>query len=318
LLAASLARAREADDRLGTAAALTDLGMIHRLQRDLPRSTRALEEGLALYHALGDGAGIATALRNLGATVLTTGDLATATRLLEESLARHTTLGNVRAIAITQAMLGMATLQSGERERAIDLLLSALRGHAHLGDRWFVAFDLLAVAQAGLMRGQSEIAARLLGSVAAIGEALGAPIGNVTFGTLTERARTLLGAERFADAWAHGHDLPFAHAVAEALALTSIDPPRPPAAPPTAPVTDPLTPREWDVARLLGQGYTDRQIADALFVSVGTVGVHVHHILRKLDLHSRHAVAVWLSTHDHRARDPDGAGTSGRERQGAL
>lgn len=60
----------------------------------------------------------------------------------------------------------------------------------------------------------------------------------------------------------------------------------------------PLTRRELEVARLVAQGYTDRQIAEDLFLSVGTVGVHVHHILRKLELRSRFEVAAWLQAHD--------------------
>ena len=48
-----------------------------------------------------------------------------------------------------------------------------------------------------------------------------------------------------------------------------------------------LTPREHELARLLAQGYTDRQIAAALTIAVSTAGVHVHHVLAKLGLRSR-------------------------------
>jgi predicted ATPase/DNA-binding CsgD family transcriptional regulator len=305
LLVASLTQARESGDRRETAAALTNLGMVHRLQRDLPRSIRCLEEGLALYRTLGDDAGIAFALRNLGSTVLIKGDLPNATRLLEESLAGHTLLGDERAIAITQAMLGMAALQSAERERATDLLLAALRGHARLGDRWFVAFDLLGVAQVLLIRGQPEASARLLGAVEAIGEALGGPIGNVTFGTISERARTLLGAERFAAAWAYGRALPFEQAVAAAFALAAPAPSQPQDAPSPPPDREPLTRREREVAQLLAREFTDRQVADALSISVGTVGVHVHRILQKLGLYSRQQVADRLAGSAPLARDRD-------------
>ena len=305
LLVASLTQARELGDRRETAAALTNLGMVHRLQRDLPRSIRCLEEGLALYRTLGDDAGIAFALRNLGSTVLTKGDLPNATRLLEESLAGHTLLGDERAIAITQAMLGMAALQSAERERATDLLLAALRGHARLGDRWFVAFDLLGVAQVLLIRGQPEASARLLGAVEAIGEALGGPIGNVTFGTISERARTLLGAERFAAAWAYGRALPFEQAVTAALALATPAMPEPSHTPSPPPDSEPLTRREHEVAQLLARGDSDRQIAEALSISVGTVGVHVHRILGKLGLYSRQQVADRLGGSAPSARERD-------------
>ncbi len=58
-----------------------------------------------------------------------------------------------------------------------------------------------------------------------------------------------------------------------------------------------LTARERDVVRLIGRGYSNRQIAEELVVTVGTAGVHIEHILRKLDLRSRHQVADWAKTH---------------------
>ena len=54
--------------------------------------------------------------------------------------------------------------------------------------------------------------------------------------------------------------------------------------PPTA---DPLTARELQVLRLVAQGLSNQQIADALVLTVGTVRVHVSNILSKLHLASR-------------------------------
>jgi DNA-binding NarL/FixJ family response regulator len=48
-----------------------------------------------------------------------------------------------------------------------------------------------------------------------------------------------------------------------------------------------LSERELDVLRLLAQGLTDREIAEALTVSTRTVESHVGHILRKLDARNR-------------------------------
>src|SRR5207248_258516 len=52
-----------------------------------------------------------------------------------------------------------------------------------------------------------------------------------------------------------------------------------------------LSPREREVASLIAQGDTNRQIARTLNVKENTVEVHVGHILRKLDVRSRAAVA---------------------------
>ena len=48
-----------------------------------------------------------------------------------------------------------------------------------------------------------------------------------------------------------------------------------------------LTPREAEVLTLLARGYTNREIAAALVISVRTAGVHVSHILRKLGAPNR-------------------------------
>jgi DNA-binding NarL/FixJ family response regulator len=53
-----------------------------------------------------------------------------------------------------------------------------------------------------------------------------------------------------------------------------------------------LTPRELDVLRLLTQGLTNRQIAERLYLSVGTVKLHVERILAKLDVTDRTQAAA--------------------------
>jgi DNA-binding NarL/FixJ family response regulator len=55
-----------------------------------------------------------------------------------------------------------------------------------------------------------------------------------------------------------------------------------------------LTPREREVLDLIGKEYSNQQIADALFIEVGTVKNHVHNILKKLDVSSRHEAAAFL------------------------
>jgi DNA-binding CsgD family transcriptional regulator len=48
-----------------------------------------------------------------------------------------------------------------------------------------------------------------------------------------------------------------------------------------------LTPREAEVLTLVARGYTNREIATTLVISVKTASVHVSHILRKLDAPNR-------------------------------
>ena len=53
-----------------------------------------------------------------------------------------------------------------------------------------------------------------------------------------------------------------------------------------------LTRREAEVLSLVARGYTNREIADALVISIKTASVHVSHILRKLDTPNRREAAA--------------------------
>jgi len=55
---------------------------------------------------------------------------------------------------------------------------------------------------------------------------------------------------------------------------------------------EPLTPREAEVLRLITEGRTNREIAARLIVAVGTVKIHVEHILAKLGVAGRTQAAV--------------------------
>jgi DNA-binding CsgD family transcriptional regulator len=57
----------------------------------------------------------------------------------------------------------------------------------------------------------------------------------------------------------------------------------------------PLSPRELQVARLVGQGLTNKQIGQKLYVSERTAENHVQHILTKLGLRNRSQIAAWAS-----------------------
>ena len=66
----------------------------------------------------------------------------------------------------------------------------------------------------------------------------------------------------------------------------------PPAA---APALELLTAREHEVLRLIARGYTYKEIARELAISVKTVETHVSSVLRKLQLSTRHQLARWAS-----------------------
>lgn len=54
-----------------------------------------------------------------------------------------------------------------------------------------------------------------------------------------------------------------------------------------------LTERELEVLELAGQGASNKEIADRLFISPGTVKTHIHNILDKLHLKNRAQIAAY-------------------------
>lgn len=64
------------------------------------------------------------------------------------------------------------------------------------------------------------------------------------------------------------------------------------------PIVDALTRRELEVLKLLARGYTYKEIAAELFISVKTVETHASNILRKTQQSNRHALSRWAQSHD--------------------
>ena len=64
---------------------------------------------------------------------------------------------------------------------------------------------------------------------------------------------------------------------------------------PLDPELDQLTPREREVLRHIARGYTYKETAVRLHISVKTVESHVSAVLRKLQLSSRHELTVWAA-----------------------
>jgi DNA-binding CsgD family transcriptional regulator len=60
-----------------------------------------------------------------------------------------------------------------------------------------------------------------------------------------------------------------------------------------------LTSSERRVARMAADGMTNKEIAQALFVTVRTVEAHLHHAYQKLDISSREQLAATLSISEH-------------------
>jgi DNA-binding NarL/FixJ family response regulator len=62
-------------------------------------------------------------------------------------------------------------------------------------------------------------------------------------------------------------------------------------------IIEQLTDREREVLRLLGQGYSNKEIGEALYITEGTAKNHVSSVIEKLGLRDRTQAALWAVRH---------------------
>lgn len=87
-------------------------------------------------------------------------------------------------------------------------------------------------------------------------------------------------------------DVALPDAVRRCIALAGAEAARSPA----APTGDPLTSREGEIAALIADGLSNRDIGERLVISRRTVDGHVERMLRKLDFASRTQIASWMAS----------------------
>jgi DNA-binding NarL/FixJ family response regulator len=109
--------------------------------------------------------------------------------------------------------------------------------------------------------------------------------------------RAQLGEAAFEEAWAEGQAMTLDQAIA--YACTASDSKMPPVPQPRlgreSYQPGGLTRREREVALLIAEGKSNREISDALVITERTVEGHVSNILSKLGFRSRTQVSIWVT-----------------------
>ncbi|MEQ7005028.1 LuxR C-terminal-related transcriptional regulator [Actinopolymorpha sp. B17G11] len=189
--------------------------------------------------------------------------------------------------------LGLTTWLQGEARQAVDLVRGSLRLKRSIGDLLGIAWCLEALAWIAASENDHDPqhAATLLGSAKNLMEAIGTSpsIGQFTLpyhGECERRTRLELGGEAFDAALQDGRDLGLPAALAYALGESVRTTPEP------AAIEAILTPREREVAELIAQGSSNKDIARHLVISQRTAEAHVEHILVKFGFTSRAQIAA--------------------------
>ncbi|MEU0533161.1 ATP-binding protein [Amycolatopsis tolypomycina] len=177
-------------------------------------------------------------------------------------------------------------VEFGAAAAAARAATEALRLDVRLGDLQGRAYRLDTLAWIADRAGEHARAATLFGIAATSWERIGTTpefaVG-IPHGRHLASTRAALGDARFAKAFGAGREMSDDEGIRFAL--------RDPA--PKA--QSPLSSREQEVAKLVAEGLTSREIAAALVISRRTAETHVQHILAKLGFGNRAQIAAWVA-----------------------
>jgi predicted ATPase/DNA-binding CsgD family transcriptional regulator len=198
---------------------------------------------------------------------------------------------------------GLAQFLLGELDASAATLRTALTMKHELGDSVGIAFCLEVIGWLAAAWERHDRAAWLLGAADSLWQRAGSRLSSdANLEQFRQRAvktaRDALGERTYTALADRGARDTLDHVVA--LASGDEDAVPAPGSAPTsasaAPVTGKLTSRERQIAGLVAEGMSNREIASQLVISKRTVDAHLDHIFGKLGLSSRVHLATWLQS----------------------
>ena len=197
-------------------------------------------------------------------------------------------VGSAFLAALARQELGRLAAGRMDWSEAESVQHEALVAFAEGGHDAYVPDSLEALAEVAAGLESHAEAARLLAAAGRVradfGIARWMPEAEL-WEALEQRLREALGEEAFAAAWAEGEALTLDDAVAY-LRRARGSRKRPPGG------WESLTPTELEVARHAASGLTNPEIGERMFISRGTVKVHLSHIYAKLGVRNRAALTA--------------------------
>lgn len=329
LYAEALPLARQLGDPWIQFVALVDSGMEAEQRRDYTTARARWEEGLVVTRASGDRASEAILLQCLARAEIFARNLPAARALYEEALRIARKIQDTWIMTIVLDGLGAVVLAERDSQRARMLINECLR--LKPAPMWRKS-AMLTLVQVDLVEGAYDDAREHLSEALALAKTVGhrgntVQVLDAVAGVMValrgnprmvrrlaalvdanwdsqeldwvstvkrDQLRSILGyagrAEDAADAQALSLDEAVALAEAELQQATLASGPRP-----ADTAGAPLTARQVEVAVLVGQGRTNRQIGQHLVITERAAAAHVEHILDKLGVSSRAQIAVWTS-----------------------
>jgi predicted ATPase/DNA-binding CsgD family transcriptional regulator len=222
-------------------------------------------------------------------------DFATVTAASLEGVRLGREAGDLFRVESMFGFLGMVGLLSGDNDAAHSYFVEALQVARHIDNRLAQYYGLAAAGWYASNTGHARLAAQLLGAADTLAMQTGADMLGPSLPFLASArqvAREALGRGAFEAEYAAGKRLS-----RDAAVRLALDEPAPLDAPAAEGAgAGPLAKREVEVARLIADGMSNKQIGTRLFISEATVASHVRHIMDKLGFNSRSQIAVWVGS----------------------
>jgi predicted ATPase/DNA-binding CsgD family transcriptional regulator len=289
------AKARAARDSPLIARVLSVSAGVRVMSGDLEGARSQLLEARTLAQRLDDPGVDAMLALTEGFIALGEADSETAGRVYAEWAPRARDRGDIQTLSYLLSSYGFALLQKDQPNQAGPLLQESLGIERRLENRDMILYLLDGLASHAAMVGRLQRSARLLGAAETLQAETGVrlmPHMEPMLARARETITASLGISALESETQAGKRMSTAEAIAFALdekKAGRLD------ASPVAQRMTPLSKRELEVARLVGEGMSNKEIGSRCFLSERTVETHVSNILNKLGINSRVEVARWVA-----------------------
>ena len=261
---------------------------------DLESARSQLLEAKVLASALDDVAADAMLALTEAFIALGDTDLQAVGRVYSEWAGRARDRGDIQTLSYLISMYGFSLLQNGQPETARPLFGEALAIERRLENRDMILYMLDGLACEAAMSGRPQRAARLLGAAENLQAETGIRLMQHMEPLIKQARETIsasLGPTALESEMQAGKRMVWDDAIAYALEEKK---PSRVAGAPTKTGTMPLSKRELEIAELLSEGLSNKEIASRVFLSERTVETHVSNILDKLGVNSRVEISSWV------------------------
>jgi DNA-binding NarL/FixJ family response regulator len=292
----AVASARELDDPLFLSQALCMASIAGNMAGDRASALQLLDEAVIVISPLTDFPARISLLQAQALNGFFGGDIEAVKAAATEGVRLSRDAGDLYSLEMMLLNSGGTALIGGDLELARTFYREGLTIARRIDDRvaQYALLDGLGCVAAGSV--QPRVAAQLLGAAETVRTQAGAsliPILAPLIAYAEEVAVAAVGQSRFDAELNAGKRLTRGEAVRLALG----EPARPAARPAAnAKELGLLGKREADVARLVAEGLSNKQIGAKLFISERTVDSHVRNILNKLGFNSRAQIAGWVAS----------------------